>query len=96
MYGYGLWFYVDRQGQVVCYQKEGYNAGVSGMIRHFPAHDLNVVILSNTGDGAWEPIWKIHDLVVGGSFLSRGTKCCASTVFYLGISSAPSRPSSTV
>ncbi len=66
MFGYGLWFYVDQQGQVVCYQKEGINAGVSGMIRHFPTHDLNVVLLSNTIDGAWEPIWKIHDLVVGG------------------------------
>jgi CubicO group peptidase (beta-lactamase class C family) len=64
MFGYGLWFYVDQQGQVVCYQKEGFNAGVSGMIRHFPTHDLNVVLLSNTMDGAWEPIWKIHELVI--------------------------------
>jgi len=70
MYGHGLWFHVDRAGQTVCYQKEGINAGVSGLIRHFPAHDINVVLLSTMESGAWEPIRKIHDLVVGGGFQS--------------------------
>jgi CubicO group peptidase (beta-lactamase class C family) len=64
MYGYGLWFYVDRSGKVVCYQKEDINAGVSGLIRHFPCQDINVVILSNMEDGAWQPVWKIHEMVV--------------------------------
>jgi CubicO group peptidase (beta-lactamase class C family) len=68
MYGYGLWFYVDRSGETVCYQKEGINAGVSGLIRHFPAHDISVVMLSNMEDGVWEPVWKVHDLVVSGQF----------------------------
>jgi CubicO group peptidase (beta-lactamase class C family) len=67
MYGYGLWFFVDQSGQVVCCQKEGINAGVSGMIRHFPDRDINVVILSNMESGAWEPVWNIHDMVVDGS-----------------------------
>ena len=66
MYGYGLWFYVDRAGKVVCFQKEGINAGVSGAIRRFPDLDLNVVILSNMEDGVWQPVWKIHELVVEG------------------------------
>jgi hypothetical protein len=66
MYGYGLWFYVDRSGQVVCYQKEGINAGVSGLIRHFPEQDINVVLLSNMENGVWEPVWKIHEMVVVG------------------------------
>jgi CubicO group peptidase (beta-lactamase class C family) len=66
MYGYGLWFYVDRSDGVVCYQKEGINAGVSGLIRHFPAQDISVVILSNMEDGAWKPVWKIHEMVVAG------------------------------
>jgi len=70
MYGHGLWFHVDRAGQIVCYQKEGINAGVSGLIRHFPAHDINVVLLSNMESGAWEPIRKIHELVVAGGFQS--------------------------
>lgn len=64
MYGFGLWFYVDKQDHVVCYQKEGINAGVSGMIRHFPDQDISVVVLSNMEEGAWEPIWKIHELIV--------------------------------
>jgi CubicO group peptidase (beta-lactamase class C family) len=64
-YGYGLWFYVDEAGKVVCCEKDGINAGVSGMIRHFPEQDINVVILSNMESGAWEPIWKIHEMIVG-------------------------------
>ena len=68
MYGYGLWFYVDRAGKVVCFQKEGINAGVSGAIRRFPDRDINLVILSNMEEGVWNPVWKIHELVVGGTF----------------------------
>jgi CubicO group peptidase (beta-lactamase class C family) len=67
-YGYCLWFYVEKDGKVVCYQKEGVNAGVSGLIRHFPEQDINVVILSNMEDGAWKPVWKIHELVVANKF----------------------------
>jgi CubicO group peptidase (beta-lactamase class C family) len=70
-YGYGLWFYVetDRDNgdeRVVCYQKEGVNAGVSGMIRYFPDQDICAVILSNMEDGAWSPIWKVHELIING------------------------------
>jgi CubicO group peptidase (beta-lactamase class C family) len=68
MYGYGLWFYVDRSGKTVCYQKEGINAGVSGVIRHFPIQDLSVVILSNMEGGVWKPVWKVHEMVMSGQF----------------------------
>lgn len=67
-YGYCLWFYVEPDGKIVCYQKEGINAGASGLIRYFPEKDINVVILSNMEDGVWGPIWKIHQLVVDGKF----------------------------
>src|ERR1700752_254960 len=67
-YGYCLWFYVENDGKVVCYQKEGVNAGASGLIRYFPEQDINVVILSNMEDGVWEPVWKIHELVVAETF----------------------------
>ncbi|MBN1876537.1 MAG: beta-lactamase family protein [Anaerolineae bacterium] len=64
-YGYVLWFFVDKtSGKVVCYQKEGINAGVSAAMRYFPESDINVVLLSNMEGGVWEPIWKIHNLVV--------------------------------
>lgn len=67
-YGYCLWFYVDKGGKIICYQKEGVNAGVSGLIRHFPEQDISVVLLSNMEDGVWGPIRKIHELVVDGKF----------------------------
>ncbi len=67
-YGHGLWFYVDRDDRVVCYQKEGINAGASGMVRYFPDWDINVCILSNMETGAWKPIWKIHNLIVQHAF----------------------------
>jgi CubicO group peptidase (beta-lactamase class C family) len=69
MYGYGLMFYLDKSGRLICYQKDGINAGVSGIIRHFPEWDINVVLLSNMENGVWEPIWKVHELLVGGKTL---------------------------
>jgi CubicO group peptidase (beta-lactamase class C family) len=66
MYGYGLWFYVDQADKVVCFEKEGVNVGVSGLIRYFPDQDIAVTLLSNMEDGAWDPIWKIHEMVVDG------------------------------
>ena len=67
-YGYCFWFYVEQDGRVVCLQKEGVNAGVSGAMRYFPAQDINVIMLSNMEGGVWEPIWKIHELIVNGEF----------------------------
>jgi CubicO group peptidase (beta-lactamase class C family) len=64
MYGYGLWFDVDKSGSIVCSQKEGVNAGASGLIRNFPALDVNVVLLSNLEEGVWQPIREIHDLIL--------------------------------
>jgi CubicO group peptidase (beta-lactamase class C family) len=64
MYGYGMKFYIDGSGVVVCSQKEGINAGVSGLIRNYPELDINVVLLSNLEGGVWDPIWVIHDLII--------------------------------
>ena len=66
-YGYCFWFYVEPNGKIVCVQKEGINTGVSGAMRYFPEQDINVVILSNMEEGVWEPVWKIHELVVAGN-----------------------------
>jgi CubicO group peptidase (beta-lactamase class C family) len=60
-FGYGPWFMLDKANQVVFCEKEGVNPGVSGMIRHYPQTDVNVVILSNMEDGAWEPMKYIHE-----------------------------------
>jgi CubicO group peptidase (beta-lactamase class C family) len=67
-YGYCFWFYIEKHGNVVCCQKEGVNAGASAVLRHFPVQDINVIILSNMEEGVWEPVWKIHELVLAGKF----------------------------
>jgi hypothetical protein len=66
MVGMGLTFYLDKSNQLVCYQKDGINAGVSGIIRHFPGQDVSIVILSNMEDGVWKPVWKIHEMITEG------------------------------
>jgi CubicO group peptidase (beta-lactamase class C family) len=67
-YGFCFWFYMDKDEKIVCYQKEGTNAGVSSVMRYFPEQDINVIILSNMEDGVWEPIWEIHEMIVAGKF----------------------------
>jgi len=67
MYGYGLRFYVDKEGKVFCYEKVGVAVGVSGVISYFPEGDITVTLLSNMEDGAWDHAWgKIHPMVVNG------------------------------
>ena len=67
-FGYGLWFALDRSENVVFFQKEGINAGVSGLIRHYPQRDVTVVMLSNMEDGVWEPIGKVDEIIAGSGF----------------------------
>jgi CubicO group peptidase (beta-lactamase class C family) len=62
-YGFGLEFVVARNGTVRNYYKDGVNAGASGVVRYYPADQLDVVVLSNSADGAWPPIDEIHRLI---------------------------------
>jgi CubicO group peptidase (beta-lactamase class C family) len=62
-FGYGLEFFVGPSGQVDFYQKGGINPGVSAILRHYPAHDTTVVLLSTMEHGVWEPIWKVHEIL---------------------------------
>lgn len=64
MFGYGLQFGLDGNGNVLFAEKEGINTGVSAVIRHYPAQDINVVLLSNTQAGVWEPLKAIHRLLL--------------------------------
>jgi CubicO group peptidase (beta-lactamase class C family) len=68
MFSYVLEFLLDQSGQVIYFQKDGVNAGVSAIIRHFPASDINVILLSNMEQGVWKPVWEIHELVMAGAF----------------------------
>jgi CubicO group peptidase (beta-lactamase class C family) len=64
MFGYGLEFAVDDARKVIFAQKEGNNAGVSVVIRHYPEQDINVILLANIQHTAWEPIKTIHRLLM--------------------------------
>lgn len=64
MYGYGIEFGVDEAGKIIFAEKEGHNAGVSAVIRHYPEQDINVVILANILNGAWEPRKMIHRMLL--------------------------------
>jgi hypothetical protein len=55
---------VVEHDTVLVAEKEGINAGVSAVIRHYPALDVNVVLLSNMQRGVWEPRRAIHRLLV--------------------------------
>jgi len=66
MYGYGIEFAVDGAGNVMFAEKEGNNAGVSNVIRHYPDQDINVVLLANIQNSAWEPVRTIHRLLKVG------------------------------
>ncbi len=68
MYGPGLWFYVENDGRLLFYEKDGENAGVSGMIRHYPAWDLSLVLLCNMESAAWDAARQIHAMIVDGQF----------------------------
>jgi hypothetical protein len=65
-YGFVLEFYEDKGGRTVYYQKDGINAGVSGILRHYPDRDINVILLSNMEDGVWQPIRRLHEWVMAG------------------------------
>jgi CubicO group peptidase (beta-lactamase class C family) len=62
-YGFGLEFVLDRDGAVWNTYKEGENAGASGVVRYYPADDLDVVVLTNLERGAWSPTKEIHRLI---------------------------------
>ena len=67
-YGFGPWFHVSDDGTLVFLEKEGVNAGASGLVRHYPSRDLTVVMLSNLEDGVWGPIRTAHEMVLAGAF----------------------------
>ena len=59
-YGFGLEFVIGENGTVRNTYKEGANAGASGIVRYYPTDQLDVVVLSNSANGAWPAIDEIH------------------------------------
>jgi CubicO group peptidase (beta-lactamase class C family) len=62
-YGFGLEFDLDEAGSVRSYFQDGINAGASGILRHYVAEGLDVVVLSNSEDGAWDVITEIDERI---------------------------------
>jgi CubicO group peptidase (beta-lactamase class C family) len=67
MMGFGFEFETDPEGLVRSYWKEGVNVGTSGILQHYPAQDLTVVILAVGEDAAWEPLNAIDEAVRAAS-----------------------------
>ncbi|WP_426515289.1 serine hydrolase domain-containing protein [Diaminobutyricibacter sp. McL0618] len=55
-YGFGLEFDVDDDGVARSWYKEGINAGSSGIVRSYPEVGVDLVVLSNSEEGAWPVI----------------------------------------
>jgi CubicO group peptidase (beta-lactamase class C family) len=62
-YGFGLEFDLDDDGSVRSYFQDGINAGVSGILRHYVEEGLDVVVLSNSEDGACDVITELDERV---------------------------------
>ncbi|MGG7466101.1 serine hydrolase domain-containing protein [Plantibacter sp. YIM 135347] len=61
MYGFGFEFDFEEDGEIRSMYKDGINAGVSAFVRHYAADDIDVVVLSNTEDGAWDVVRAIDE-----------------------------------
>jgi CubicO group peptidase (beta-lactamase class C family) len=64
-YGLGLEFDLNDDGSVRSYYKEGINPGASGILRHYLDERLDVVVLSNSEEGAWAVIREIDERLGG-------------------------------
>ncbi|MGL4339097.1 MAG: serine hydrolase domain-containing protein [Rhodoglobus sp.] len=64
-YGFGLEFDMNEDGTVRSYYKDGINPGASGILRHYVEEGLDLVVLSNSEDGAWEVIREIDERLGG-------------------------------
>jgi CubicO group peptidase (beta-lactamase class C family) len=62
-YGFGLEFDLDERGEVRSYFQDGINAGASGILRHYVESGLDVVVLSNSEDGAWDIITELDERI---------------------------------
>lgn len=64
-YAYGLEVQLTPEGEVRSYYKDGINVGSSAIVRHYPHQDVTLAVLSNSEDGAWDPINALDDAVTG-------------------------------
>ena len=64
-YGFGLEFDMNEDGTVRSYYKDGINNGASGIVRHYLDEDIDLVVLSNAEDGAWDVVRQLDERLGG-------------------------------
>ncbi|NYJ21226.1 serine hydrolase [Glaciibacter psychrotolerans] len=64
-YGFGLEFDLDIDGSVRSYYADGVAPGASGILRHYYGAGLDVVVLSNSEEGAWDVIRELDERLDG-------------------------------
>ena len=64
-YGFGLEFDMEEDGTVRSYYKDGVNTGTTGIVRHYLEQNLDVVMLANVEEGAWDVVREIDERLGG-------------------------------
>ncbi|MFD6166822.1 serine hydrolase domain-containing protein [Oerskovia sp. NPDC060287] len=68
-FAFGLEIEVTADGTVRSFFKDGINTGSSAIVRHYPgpggAAGVTVAVVSNSEDGAWDPIRRLDALITG-------------------------------
>jgi CubicO group peptidase (beta-lactamase class C family) len=68
-FAFGLEIEVTADGTVRSFSKDGINTGSSAIVRHYPgrggAAGVTVAVVSNSEDGAWDPIRRLDALITG-------------------------------
>ncbi|MFF3065848.1 serine hydrolase domain-containing protein [Oerskovia sp. NPDC057915] len=68
-FAFGLEIETTAEGRVRSLSKDGINTGASAIVRHYPGRDgapgVTIAVVSNSEDGAWDPISRLDDLLTG-------------------------------
>jgi len=64
-YGYGNYFILDQDENIIRWGHTGEEDGVSCRLYYYPKENLDVIILANQSWCAGSLGWKIHDLIIG-------------------------------
>ncbi|WP_130807472.1 serine hydrolase domain-containing protein [Senegalia massiliensis] len=63
-YGYGNWFILDKDNNVIRCGHTGEEYGVSCRLYYYPSFNIDVVILGNQGWCSGDLGWEIHDMII--------------------------------
>jgi CubicO group peptidase (beta-lactamase class C family) len=64
-HAFGLEVETYADGTVRSLGKDGINAGASAIVRYYPEQDVTFAVVANSEDGAWGPIRRLDNVVMG-------------------------------